>query len=171
MGRALLGHDVKVLDSHGAPVVGEEGYLWFRARKDDVIISMAYRIGPGEIAESLMKHPAVAMCAVIGVPEDIRGEVPKAFVVLREGVEPDAELLEELQQHVRTRLAAHEVPRVIEFIDDLPRTTSGKIMRRTLRGRTLRGRTLRGRTLRGRTLRGRTLRGRTLRGRTLRGET
>ena len=114
-------------------VEDEDGYLWFKSRKDDVISSMGYRIGPGEIEESLMGHPAVAMCAVVGVPDEIRGEVPAAFVVPRSGVVPDQDLIAELQQHVRVRLAAHEVPRHIEFVDDLPRTTTGKIMRRALR--------------------------------------
>ena len=111
----------------------EDGYLWFRSRKDDVILSMGYRIGPGEIEESLMGHPGVAMCAVVGVPDEIRGQVPAAFVVLREGVEGSDELAAKLQDHVRNRLAGHEVPRHVEFVDDLPRTTTGKIMRRTLR--------------------------------------
>jgi acetyl-CoA synthetase len=111
----------------------EDGYLWFKSRKDDVIMSMGYRIGPGEIEESLMGHPAVAMCAVVGVPDEIRGQVPAAYVVVRPGVEITEGLSTELQNHVRTRLAAHEVPRQIEFVDDLPRTTTGKIMRRALR--------------------------------------
>lgn len=110
-----------------------DGYLWFESRKDDVISSMGYRIGPGEIEESLMGHPAVAMCAVTGVPDELRGQVPAAFVVLRSGVEPTDELATELQQHVRVRLAAHEVPRQVTFVADLPRTATGKIMRRELR--------------------------------------
>ncbi|MDH3250237.1 MAG: AMP-binding protein [Acidimicrobiia bacterium] len=110
-----------------------DGYLWFESRKDDVISSMGYRIGPGEIEESLMSHPAVAMCAVIGVPDDIRGQVPAAFVVVNDGVEATDELAAELQHHVRSRLAAHEVPRRVTFLEELPRTTTGKIMRRALR--------------------------------------
>ncbi len=112
-----------------------DGYLWFESRKDDVILSMGYRIGPGEIEESLIAHPSVAMCAVIGVPDDLRGEVPAAFIVLRDSWPATDDLATELQHHVRTRLAAHEVPRRITFVDDLPRTTTGKIMRRALRGR------------------------------------
>ncbi len=111
----------------------EDGYLWFSSRKDDVIMSMGYRIGPGEIEESLLGHASVAMAAVVGVPDELRGQVPKAFVVLRDGYHPSGDLTRELQQHVRTRLAAHEVPRAIEYLDSLPRTTSGKIMRRALR--------------------------------------
>ncbi|HVR33875.1 MAG TPA: AMP-binding protein [Acidimicrobiia bacterium] len=110
-----------------------DGYLWFESRKDDVISSMGYRIGPGEIEESLMGHPAVAMCAVIGVTDEVRGQVPAAFVVLRIGHEPSEELAAELQRHVRTRLAAHEVPKHVDFVADLPRTATGKIMRRSLR--------------------------------------
>ncbi|MDH5372325.1 MAG: AMP-binding protein, partial [Acidimicrobiia bacterium] len=111
----------------------EDGYLWFTSRKDDVISSMGYRIGPGEVEESLMGHPAVASCAVIGVPDEIRGQVVKAFVVLRKGYSEGDDLATELQEHVRTRLAAHEVPRQLVFIDELPRTTTGKTMRRVLR--------------------------------------
>lgn len=111
----------------------QDGYLWFQSRKDDVIMSMGYRIGPGEIEESLLGHPAVAHAAAIGIPDDLRGEVVKAFIVLADGHSPSDHLVEELQQHVRTRLAAHEVPRQIEFRDELPMTTTGKVMRRALR--------------------------------------
>lgn len=113
----------------------DDGYLWFVSRKDDVITSMGYRIGPGEIEESLLKHPAVGMAAVIGVPDEMRGQVPAAFVVLRPGHRGGDVLVAELQEHVRSRLAAHEVPRHIRFVDDLPRTTTGKVMRRALRDR------------------------------------
>ena len=121
----LLTGDLGIEDS--------DGYLWFRSRKDDLITSRGYRIGPGEIEESLMTHPAVAMCAVVGAPDEIRGHVPAAFVVLRSGFEPSEQLASELQNHVRTRLAAHETPSQVTFLDDLPRTTTGKIMRRALR--------------------------------------
>jgi acetyl-CoA synthetase len=114
-------------------VQDDEGYLWFRSRKDDVIISAGYRIGPGEIEESLMGHPAVALAAVVGAPDEIRGEVPVAFVVLRDHVSESNELAAELSEHVRSRLAAHEVPRRVTFVADLPRTTTGKIKRRDLR--------------------------------------
>ena len=110
-----------------------DGYLWFESRKDDVIMSRGYRIGPGEIEESLMGHPAVAMAAVVGVADEIRGQVPAAYVVLRPNVVSSNDLAGELRQHVRERLAAHEVPKTVEFIDELPRTTTGKIMRRSLR--------------------------------------
>jgi acetyl-CoA synthetase len=114
-------------------MVDEDGYMWFLSRKDDVINSAGYRIGPGEIESSLGSHDAVAMAAVIGVPDERRGQVPKAFVVLKPGIEPSEALADELRLHVRTRLAAHDVPREIEFLDALPRTTTGKIMRRALR--------------------------------------
>jgi acetyl-CoA synthetase len=111
----------------------EDGYVWFESRKDDLINSAGYRIGPGEIEDCLGSHPAVALVAVVGVPDERRGQVPKAFVVLRSGFEPSSKLASELQTHVRERLAPHEVPRQVEFIDDLPRTTTGKVMRRALR--------------------------------------
>ncbi len=114
-------------------VQDDDGYFWFVSRKDDVIKSAGYRIGPGEIEGSLGAHEAVAMAAVIGVPDERKGQVPKAFVVLRPGFEPSPELAEELRQHVRSRLAPHEVPREVVFLDDLPKTTTGKIMRRSLR--------------------------------------
>ncbi len=111
-----------------------DGYVWFHSRKDDVINSAGYRIGPGEIEECLGGHPAVAMSAVIGVPDERRGEVPKAFVVARDDAPADRDALADaLRTHVRERLAAHEVPREIVFRGDLPRTTTGKIMRRALR--------------------------------------
>lgn len=110
-----------------------DGYLWFRSRMDDVITSRGYRIGPGEIEESLMGHPAVAMCAVVGVTDEIKGQVPAAFAVLNSGFEASDRLASELRNHVRTRLAAHQTPAQVTFVDDLPRTTTGKIMRRALR--------------------------------------
>ena len=111
----------------------EDGYLWYVGRKDDVISSGAYRIGPGEIEACLAGHPAVAMAAAVGSPDPIRGEVVKAFVQLREGFKPTPELAQELQTHVRTRLSAHEYPREIEFYDAIPVTTTGKVIRKGLR--------------------------------------
>jgi len=125
LGDWLLSGDLGVMD--------EDGYVWFESRKDDVINSAGYRIGPGEIENCLGAHEAVAMSAVIGVPDERRGQVPKAFVVLRPGFEPSDDLADTLRAHVRSRLAPHEMPREIVFIDDLPRTTTGKIMRRALR--------------------------------------
>ena len=112
-----------------------DGYYWFRGRADDVITSAGYRIGPAEIEEALLGHPAVQNVAVIGVPDAVRTEVIKAFVVLATGFVGNDELIAQLQDHVRTRLARHEVPRHIEFIDALPMTTTHKVLRRELRER------------------------------------
>lgn len=113
----------------------EDGYLWFEGRTDDVIISAGYRIGPGEIENCLLKHPAVSISAAVGVPDPIRNEVVKAFIVLNPGHHPSDALKKEIQTHVKIRLAAHEYPRQIEFIDELPMTATGKIRRKALRER------------------------------------
>ncbi|MDH3760833.1 MAG: acyl-CoA synthetase [Gammaproteobacteria bacterium] len=113
----------------------EDGFLWFVGRKDDVITSAGYRIGPGEIEDSLLKHPAVLQAAVIGKPDELRGEIVKAFVVLTDGYDASDELASEIQQSVRQRLSAHEYPREVEFIDSLPMTTTGKVRRIDLRAR------------------------------------
>lgn len=113
----------------------EDGYFWFMSRTDDVITSMGYRIGPSEIEDSLLGHPAVASCAVVGKPDKLRGEVPVAYVVLKPGRGESGGIVESLQAHVRERLAAHEVPRHIAILDELPQTTTGKTLRRTLRER------------------------------------
>ena len=110
-----------------------DGYLWFHGRDDDVIISAGYRIGPDEIEGCLMGHPAVAMVAVVGVPDPVRGEIVKAFVVPAPGHEAGPALAAEIQAFVKSRLSAHEYPRAIEFRDDLPMTVTGKIRRRDLR--------------------------------------
>ena len=111
----------------------EEGYFWFVGRKDDLISSAGYRIGPAEIEDCLIKHPAVAMAGVIGSPDAVRGEIVKAFIVLKPGVPPEPSLKEEIRQFIKTRLAAHEYPREIEFLAELPLTATGKIMRKDLR--------------------------------------
>mgnify|MGYP003333003941 FL=1 len=115
----------------------EDGYLWFVGRKDDVISSAGYRIGPGEIEDCLLKHPAVAQAAVIGSPDDLRGNIVKAFIVLASGYTPSDELKQDIQTAVRTRLAAYEYPREVEFIDEMPMTTTGKVRRVELRRRDL----------------------------------
>ena len=111
----------------------EDGYFWFHGRADDVITSSGYRIGPSEIEDALIKHPAVRMAVVIGIPDPVRTEIIKAFIIANPGVTPTEALAEELKESVRSRLAKHEVPRLIEFVDALPMTTTGKIMRRELR--------------------------------------
>ena len=110
-----------------------DGYFWFHARNDDVINSGGYRIGPTEIEDCLMRHPAVAMVAVVGVPDALRGEIVKAFIVPRQGTAADDALGAEIQAFVKTRLSAHEYPRQIEFRDSLPMTVTGKIRRKDLR--------------------------------------
>ena len=110
----------------------EEGYFGYHSRKDDVIISSGYRISPAEIEESLAEHESVANVAVIGVPDDMRGEVPKAFVQLTPAYEPSDELAETLQSFVKEDLAKYEYPRRIAFRDSLPTTTTGKIQRHEL---------------------------------------
>ena len=111
----------------------EDGYLWFHGRSDDIITSSGYRIGPTEIEDALARHPAVLLAAVVGVPDPVRTEAIKAFVVLRDGVAPDADLVENIRDCVRQRLAKHEVPREITFVASLPTTTTGKLLRRVLR--------------------------------------
>ncbi len=112
-----------------------DGYFWYVGRDDDVITSAGYRIGPSEIEECLLHHPAVALAAVIGAPDPVRTEVVMAYLVLRHGHAPSDALKAEIQQFVRARLAAYEYPRRIAFVDELPMTATGKIMRRVLRQR------------------------------------
>ncbi len=179
MGRAVPGHDVRVVNDSGMEVPRGEigniaiarpdpvmflnywnqpdattrkfagdflltgdlasqddaGYFTFVGRTDDLINSAGYRIGPGEIEECLAKHRAVGVAAVVGVPDAIRREVVKAWIVLRPGYAPSDELARDIQQFVRLHLAAHEYPRQIAFTDALPLTATGKIMRRELRAR------------------------------------
>jgi acetyl-CoA synthetase len=113
----------------------EDGYLWYQGRSDDVIKSAGYRIGPAEIESCLVKHPAVANAAVIGKPDATRGAIVKAFIVLQPGEQPSKQLEEDIQRHVRGRLAPYEYPKEIEFIDALPMTTTGKVQRKELRKR------------------------------------
>jgi acetyl-CoA synthetase len=111
----------------------DEGYVWFVGRADDVITSAGYRIGPGEVEECLMQHPEVALAAVVGAPDPIRTEVVKAFVILKSGSVASDALARKIQEFVKARLAAHEYPRAIEFVDSLPMTATGKIKRGELK--------------------------------------
>jgi acyl-coenzyme A synthetase/AMP-(fatty) acid ligase len=111
----------------------EDGYLWFEGRTDDVIISAGYRIGPFEVESALVSHPAVAEAAAVAAPDDERGQVVRAVVVLRDGHRPGDELAQELQGHVKQRTAPYKYPRIIEFAAELPKTASGKIKRGELR--------------------------------------
>ena len=111
----------------------QDGYIHFFGRDDDVITSAGYRIGPAEIEDCLIRHPAIALCAVIGKPDPMRTEIVKAFIMLKKGFAPSDALANEISLFVRERLSAHEYPREIAFVDDLPMTTTGKIIRRQLR--------------------------------------
>jgi acetyl-CoA synthetase len=179
MGRAVVGHEIALVDDHGDRVecgnlgkiavmrpdpamflsywndpvatannfVGDwmltgdegiedaEGYIQFVGRNDDIISSAGYRIGPGEIEDCLLGHPAVKVAAVVGVPDPIRNTIIKAFVVLNAGEISSDSLATDIQEFIKERLAAHEYPRLIEFVESLPMTTSGKVIRRALRNR------------------------------------
>jgi len=115
--------------------VDADGYFWFMSRADDVILSAGYRIGPFEVESALLEHPAVAESAVVASPDETRGAIVKAFVVLAPGFRPNEGLIPELQQHVKNVTAPYKYPRKIEFIDELPKTVSGKIRRIELRNR------------------------------------
>lgn len=120
----LLG-DIAVKDN--------EGYFWFQGRDDDIINASGYRVGPGEVEDCLGRHPAVRLAGVVGLPDPVRGELVAAFIVLNAGFVGDGALAAEIQAFVRDRLAAHEYPRVVRFIDEMPVTVTGKIMRKDLR--------------------------------------
>jgi acyl-coenzyme A synthetase/AMP-(fatty) acid ligase len=111
----------------------EEGYYWFVGRADDVIISAGYRIGPFEVESALKEHPAVAESAVVASPDEMRGEIVKAYVILAPGYSPTPELASELQTYVKQVTAPYKYPREIEFVENLPKTISGKIRRVELR--------------------------------------
>ena len=115
--------------------IDEDGYFWYVGRADDVIIASGYTIGPVEVEQTIMKHPAVKECAVVGVPDRERGEIVKAFIVLRENYIPADSLKGEIQEFVRDKLSKHEYPRQLEFIAELPKTPEGKIKRKMLKNR------------------------------------
>jgi acetyl-CoA synthetase len=117
--------------------VDKDGYFWFIGRADDVIMTAGHRVGPFEVESALVEHRAVAEAGVIGKPDPERGEIIKAFLVLRHGFKPSKELEEELKEFIRHRLSAHAYPREIQFMDAIPKTRSGKIMRRLLKAREL----------------------------------
>src|SRR5229473_5390695 len=113
----------------------DQGYIYFQGRNDDVIKTSGYRVGPAEVEAKIIEHPAVASCAVVGVPDERRGQSIKAFIKLLPGHQPSQQMIDEIQKHVKTRLAAHEYPREFEFMDEFPVTVTGKIRRRDLRER------------------------------------
>ena len=162
MGRALPGFELRITDEilevrtascptffsrylGAEPFAGEwwstgdvvredgDGYLWYEGRDDDLILSAGYRIGPFEVESALLSHPAVAEAAAVSAPDPERGAVVRAVVVLRDG-EPSAELARELQDHVKATTAPYKYPRIVDFADSLPKTTSGKVKRAELRG-------------------------------------
>jgi acyl-coenzyme A synthetase/AMP-(fatty) acid ligase len=112
----------------------EDGYLRFEGRADDVIVSAGYRIGPFEVESALVAHPAVAEAAAVAAPDEERGAVVRAVVVLRDGHTPSPELARELQEHVKRETAPYKYPRIVEFVEELPKTASGKVKRAELRG-------------------------------------
>ena len=111
----------------------EDGYYWYEGRADDVIIAAGYRIGPFEVESACIEHPAVAEAAAVASPDEVKGNVVKAFIVLAEGNEPSEELADEIKKFVRERLSAYAYPRKVEFVDELPKTLTGKIRRIELR--------------------------------------
>ncbi len=113
----------------------EDGYYWYVGRSDDMIKSSGYRIGPFEVESALLEHPAVLECAITGVPDEMRGQIVKATVVLTKGYTPGDDLVSELQNHVKSVTAPYKYPRLIEFVDELPKTHSGKIRRVAIRGK------------------------------------
>ena len=128
-----IGHKAGVAQAFG--IEDGDGYVHFFGRDDDVITSAGYRIGPGEIEDCLTGHPSVALAAVVGKPDPLRTEIVKAYVVLKEGVERNEELAGDISLWVRERLSAHEYPREVEFVDSMPLTTTGKVIRRIFRDR------------------------------------
>ena len=127
LGKWLITGDLAIRD--------EDGYFWFQCRKDDLIKSAGYRIGPTEIEDTLVSHPDVAEAAIVGKPDPERGTVVMAFIRLANGVKENDTTRTRLQQHVKTNLAVYEYPRFIEFVDSFPRTYTGKIKRDLLRQR------------------------------------
>ena len=110
-----------------------DGYFWYQARTDDMIISAGYNISGPEVEAVLLEHPAVADCAVVGAPDPARGQIVKAFVVLRDSMAADRATVQVLQDHVKTTIAPYKYPRAIEFVYALPRTQTGKLQRFMLR--------------------------------------
>jgi 2-aminobenzoate-CoA ligase len=110
-----------------------DGYLYYQARNDDMIISAGYNIAGPEVEDALLRHPAVAECGVVGLPDEERGQVVKAFVVLKPGIDGDAAMVKTLQDFVKAEIAPYKYPRAIAFVEALPRTETGKLQRFTLR--------------------------------------
>jgi len=116
-----------------AVYMNEDGNIFFVSREDDMIKSSGYRIGPAEVEEAIAKHPGVADVGVIGVPDPEKGQITKAFVVLKPGQQPGEEFFEGLKEFLKEHIAIYKLPRAIEYVDALPRTPTGKLLRRKLR--------------------------------------
>ena len=114
-------------------VFDKDGTYWFVGRKDDIIKSSGYRIGPFEVESALMEHPAVLECAITGAPDPIRGQVVKATIILNKGYTPSPELTKDIQNHVKHATAPYKYPRIVEYVTELPKTISGKIKRKDIR--------------------------------------
>jgi 2-aminobenzoate-CoA ligase len=114
-------------------LMDDDGYFWYQARSDDMIVSAGYNIAGPEVEAVLLDHPAVAECGVVGAPDEERGQIVKAYVVLRPGYAGDAALTRELQEHVKATIAPYKYPRAIEYVAALPRTQTGKLQRFELR--------------------------------------
>jgi 2-aminobenzoate-CoA ligase len=138
-GARLMASQRQAVVGEGWNLVGDyaqtdqDGYFWFVSREDDLIKSSGYRIGPDEVEMAIATHPAVADVGVIGVPDPIRGQNTKAFVVLKEGSTPSEALKQELVDYCRAELAVYKLPREVEFVEAVPRTVTGKLLRRVLR--------------------------------------
>jgi acetyl-CoA synthetase len=117
--------------------IDKDGYYWYVGRADDVIKTSGERVGPFEVESALVEHPAIAEAGVIGKPDPMRGNIIKAFIALKPGYQPSDTLKEDIQKFVKGKLAGHAYPREIEFVDSLPKTRSGKIMRRLLKAKEL----------------------------------
>jgi 2-aminobenzoate-CoA ligase len=113
--------------------VDDDGYFWYEGRTDDLIVSAGYKISPIEIETALMSHPKVAECAVIGAPSEERGEIVKAFIILSDGTAANDLLRRELQDYVKSQIAPYKYPRAIEFVSELPHSSTGKLQRSRLR--------------------------------------
>jgi 2-aminobenzoate-CoA ligase len=111
----------------------EDGYFWYQARSDDMIISAGYNIAGPEVEAALLAHPAVAECGVVGAPDEERGQIVKAYVVLRPGLSGEPALTKVLQEHVKATIAPYKYPRAVEYVTQLPRTQTGKLQRFELR--------------------------------------
>ena len=132
---SFFGEDDRWMDTDDIGYRDDEGYFWFKARDDNVIITSGYRVGPAKVEEVLIEHDAVANAAVIGIDDETRGQIVKAFIVTADDYQPDDQLETELKEHVKKNLAKYQYPRKLEFIDELPKTTTGKIQRYKLRER------------------------------------